>query len=180
MPTLELNQAGSRDCFDVLRVLLGRGFGVGHADLARCFFSYWESVTFRGGSGRDGLFGWVPSLDVVVELVVENTGANLKEPMRSGGCPAHLLFLYHPFRDDLILGVAVSSGRNRAVRPGPTIWLCGWRRWGSSFSGPGPGLRRCAVAQRGGPVAVFLIFFGWLSILGCLTRHGGVGECRRF
>lgn len=55
-----------------------------------------------GGSGRDRLLGGVPSVDVVVELVVEHACPDLEEAVCSGGCPSHLLFLDHPFRDHLI------------------------------------------------------------------------------
>lgn len=58
-----------------------------------------------GGSGRrDRLFGGMPSSDVVVELVVEDAGSDLQQAVSSGGGPAHLLFLDHPFRDDLVHG----------------------------------------------------------------------------
>ena len=47
---------------------------------------------------------WVPALEGAVEIVVEDLGADLEQEVRSAGCPAHLLFLDHPFADDLVHG----------------------------------------------------------------------------
>ena len=61
-----------------------------------------ETVTNRGRSGCCGLL--VPSVDVVVELAVEDAGADLEEVMGTGRGPSHLLFLHHPFRYDTVHG----------------------------------------------------------------------------
>ena len=64
-----------------------------------------QSFGDRYKSGRSGCWGLlVPSVDVVVELAVEDAGADLEEVMGTGRGPLHLLFLHHRFRDDAVHG----------------------------------------------------------------------------
>jgi hypothetical protein len=53
-----------------------------------------------GGVGEVG----VPAVEVVGEVVVEDSGADLEQQVGSAGCPAHLLFFDHAFADDLVDG----------------------------------------------------------------------------
>ena len=46
----------------------------------------------------------VPAVDVVVELVVEDSGSDLEHAVGAVWAPAHLLLFDHAFRDDLIHG----------------------------------------------------------------------------
>ncbi len=72
---------------------------------------YYESGTNRGRlRGRHQLLligdrvgePGIPPVEVLGQIAVQDSGADLEEEVSSSGTPAHLLFLHHPFAHDLV------------------------------------------------------------------------------
>jgi hypothetical protein len=51
----------------------------------------------------------MPTFEVFSQLVIENAGSHLEQPMRAGHRPSHLLLLHEPLADDLVLGQKVTA-----------------------------------------------------------------------
>jgi hypothetical protein len=44
----------------------------------------------------------IPPVEVLGQVVVQNSGTYLEQEVRTSGALAHLLFLHHPFAHDLV------------------------------------------------------------------------------
>src|SRR5216683_3766011 len=60
--------------------------------------------------------GWVPAMEGVGEVVVQDACADLEQQVSASGCPAHLLLLDHPLADDLVDGGLDERARDGFAR----------------------------------------------------------------
>src|SRR5216683_3613676 len=62
--------------------------------------------------------GWVPAMEGVGEVVVQDAGADLEQQVSPSGCPAHLLLFDHPLADNLVdggLDEGTGNGLTRSI-----------------------------------------------------------------